>query len=53
VTQAQDHLTVEQCEALHELLSKYEDLFQGQLGEWPGEELSVELTPDAVPYHCG
>jgi transposase InsO family protein len=53
VTQAQDHLTIEQREALHELLSKYEDLFQGQLGEWPGEELSVELTPDAVPYHCG
>ena len=46
-------MATEQREALFNVLEKYEDLFQGTLGEWPGEEVSVELAPDATPYHCG
>jgi RNase H-like domain found in reverse transcriptase/Integrase zinc binding domain/Reverse transcriptase (RNA-dependent DNA polymerase) len=53
VAKDQSHLTKEQQELLHKVLAKYEDLFRGTLGEWPDEEISVELTPDAVPYHCG
>ena len=53
VAQDQDHLTIEQRDALYHVLEQYEDLFAGQLGTWPGEEISVELTPDAKPFHCG
>ena len=38
-------------QALHTLLEKYNDLFQGQLSEWPKMEVTVELTKDAVPFH--
>jgi len=53
VAKDQSHLTQQQRDALYSVLQKYEDLFQGTLGEWPDEEISVELTKDAVPYHCG
>jgi len=53
IAEGQKHLTKELQHHLHQLLKEYEDLFTGQLGEWPGEEVSVELRPDAVPYHCG
>ena len=53
VTQDQKHLDKEQRDLLHALLSKFADLFAGELGTWPDEEISVELTKDAVPYHCG
>lgn len=53
VAKDQAHLTKDQRDQLYDLLSKYEKLFEGKLGEWPDEEISVELTPDAVPYHCG
>ena len=52
VAQDQDHLTIEQRDALYHVLEQYEDLFAGQLGTWPGEEISVELTPDAKPFSC-
>ena len=53
VAQNQIHLPMKQRQALHTLLEKYNDLFQGQLGEWPKMEVTVELTKDAVPFHCG
>ena len=53
VPQNQIHLPMKQRQALHTLLEKYSDLFQGQLGEWPKMEVTVELTKDAVPFHCG
>ena len=53
VAQNQIHLPMKQRQALHTLLEKYNDLFQGQLGEWLKMEVTVELTKDAVPFHCG
>jgi hypothetical protein len=44
---------IEQQAVLTRLLKKYESLFSGQLGVWPGEKIEVELMPDAKPYHCG
>jgi len=45
-------LTTEQREALLTLLAKYESLFDGNLGEWKGQEVKLELKPDAKPYHA-
>lgn len=53
VSRDQKHLTREQQESLHVLFQQYEDLFQGTLGEWPDEEVSIELNKNAEPYHCG
>ena len=53
VAQDQKHLTPEQRDQLHQVLTKYQDLFEGTLGTWPDDEVSVELTRDAKPYHCG
>ena len=53
VTQDQKHLTQDQRNKLHALLTKYQELFEGTLGTWPDEEVTVELTADAKPYHCG
>ena len=35
-----------------ELLNKYEDLFDGTLGHWVGEDYNVELKPGVTPYHA-
>ena len=53
VARDQKHLSVDERDALHKLFTQYQDLFAGTLGEWPDEEVSVELTKDAIPYHCG
>jgi putative transposase len=53
IAKDQKHLSKDQQDQLFNLLSQYKDLFEGTLGEWPDEEVSVELTKDAVPYHCG
>ena len=34
------------------LLRKYEELFDGQLGRWHGQEVKLELKPDVTPYHA-
>jgi hypothetical protein len=47
-----DHLEPEERDLLFQLLSKYEDLFDGSLGNWEGEEYNIELKPDATPYHA-
>lgn len=53
ITEEQSQLTAEQQQALYAVLQQYEDLFEGSLGEWPDEEIEVELKADAVPFHCG
>lgn len=52
VAKDQKHLTVEEQRQLYHLLKQYESLFSGQLGLWNGNEVSLTLTKDAVPYHC-
>ena len=53
VAKDQKHLTEDQRDQLYAVLAKYQELFEGTLGTWPDEEVSVELTKDAKPYHCG
>ena len=48
----QAHLTEEQQEQLLTLLLKYEDLFEGGLGTWKGEQVELELKEGAQPYHA-
>ena len=38
--------------SLLELLSKYENLFDGKLGNYTGSDYSIELKEDAKPYHA-
>ena len=46
------HLSEEEQASLLELLHKYEDLFDGTLGHWVGEDYNIELKPDVTPYHA-
>ncbi len=46
------HLTAEQREMLRIILKRHGELFDGTLGKWKGEDLDIELLPDAKPYHC-
>ena len=45
------HLTVTQRNALLSLLLQHEELFDGTLGDWRGEEVNFELKPEAKPFH--
>ena len=42
---------IEQTSLLH-LLQKYEDLFDGTLGQWTDLEYGIELREGAKPYHA-
>ena len=46
------HLSTEERKQLHTLLNKYKVLFDGTLGLWKGETLSLKLKQDAQPYHA-
>ncbi|HEY9708671.1 MAG TPA: reverse transcriptase family protein, partial [Oculatellaceae cyanobacterium] len=46
------HLSEQQQTQLLTLLQKYEDLFDGTLGEWKGTDIDIELQPNAKPYHA-
>ena len=46
------HLTKNQQGKLLILLQKYEDLFDGTLGEWKGTDIKIELQPNAKPFHA-
>ena len=46
------HLSKDEQDKLHALLSKYESLFDGTLGNWSGTEYDIELKKDAKPYHA-
>ena len=35
-----------------ELLTKYNDLFDGILGKWKGSLVELQLTENAKPYHA-
>ncbi len=51
-TAAAAGLTPYQEEELRVLLEKYEDLFDGTLGQWTSQEYDIELKADAKPYHA-
>ena len=51
VAEEATHLNKEEQNKLHQLLTKYEDLFDGSLGKWKMDAYDVELRPDATPYH--
>ena len=46
------HLEEEQQEKLHDLLKRYETLFDGTLGHWNDVEYKIDLKPDVQPYHA-
>jgi transposase InsO family protein len=48
----QCHLTKEQQQNLEAVLKRYEQSFSGGLGEWPEQEVDVQLKKEAQPYHC-
>jgi len=45
------HLTEAERQALLDLLTEYEDLFDGTLGDFDTEPVNLELKPDAQPVH--
>ncbi len=45
------HLSLPDQNKLLDLLTKYEDLFDGTLGDWNTEPVSFELKEDTKPYH--
>ena len=44
------HLSLHQRTSLLKLLTKFEELFDGTLGEWDTEPVSLELKEGAKPY---
>ena len=46
------HLDSTEKLELYQLLTEFEDLFDGTLGHWNGPDYSVELKPGAQPYHA-
>jgi hypothetical protein len=51
VIQNSTHLSKNEQEKLHQLLLKYEHLFNGSLGSWSGETYDIELKENATPFH--
>ena len=45
------HLSKEEQQQLYQLLIKYKSLFDGTLGIWKNETLSIQLKPGVEPYH--
>ncbi len=45
------HLSVPDQKKLLKLLTKFEDLFDGTLGDWDTEVVSLKLKEGAKPYH--
>ena len=45
------HLNNDKREELLQLLYKYEELFDGTLGDWKTEPVKLELKKDAKPFH--
>ena len=46
-----NHLSVSDQEMLLKLLIEFEDLFDGTLGDWNTELVSLNMTEGAKPYH--
>ncbi len=51
VTEHCTHLSIPDQEKLLKLLTKFEDLFDGTLGDWDAELVSLKLKEGAKPYH--
>eukprot|EP00804_Cyclotella_cryptica_P020428 CCRYP_014404-RA/>CCRYP_014404-RA protein AED:0.35 eAED:0.37 QI:0/-1/0/1/-1/1/1/0/123 len=45
------HLSLQDLNSLLELLTEFEELFDGTLGDWNTEPLSFELKEGAKPYN--
>eukprot|EP00804_Cyclotella_cryptica_P017465 CCRYP_017387-RA/>CCRYP_017387-RA protein AED:0.27 eAED:0.27 QI:0/-1/0/1/-1/1/1/0/126 len=45
------HLSLQDQNSLLELLTEFEELFDGTLGDWNTEPVSFELKEGAKPYH--
>ena len=52
VSKNQPQLTEIQQELLFNLLSKYDNLFQGKFGTWKGPLINIEIKADIQPYHA-
>ena len=46
------HLNLYQCQKLLKLLTSYEELFDGTLGDWQTKPISFQQVPGTKPYHC-
>ena len=45
------HLTTNQKSDLQSLLTKHESMFDGSIGDWNKNPVSLELTPSVTPYY--
>eukprot|EP00804_Cyclotella_cryptica_P022590 CCRYP_009472-RA/>CCRYP_009472-RA protein AED:0.39 eAED:0.39 QI:0/-1/0/1/-1/1/1/0/111 len=45
------HLSLQDQNSLLELLTEFEELFDGTLGDWNTDPVSLELKEGAKPYH--
>ena len=52
IVEGQSHLTSEEKQGLIQLLTRYEDLFDGTLGQWNHPDYKLELKPGVQPYHA-
>ena len=52
VADANAHLTNDQKEKLHTLLSQHAPLFNGMLGKWEGNPYHIELRKGVKLYHA-
>ena len=46
------NLSQSEKQSLYNLLKQYEPMFDGQLGAWNMEPISLRLKPDARPFHA-
>jgi hypothetical protein len=52
VVDKQEQLNATQKQQLHKLLTKHENTFNGELGDWKSSPVSIELQKDAKPFHA-
>jgi len=51
IVQECTHLNEIKRKGLNDLLNKFEQKFDGQLGQWTGKPYEIELKAGATPYH--
>ena len=51
VVAAQSQLKAEEKEQLAELLSRRKNIFNGELGDWKGTDIKLEVQENAKPFH--
>jgi len=52
ITNGCDHVISDEKQELLIVLEKFNDLFDGSLGTWKGEKLSIEVKEEARPYYA-